>query len=75
MSSKPREILGLEPVQVKAGSVADLTVFDPNVEWTVGEDGFESKASNSGFVGRKLTGRATDVFVGGKQTLKNGCVC
>ena len=75
MSSKPREILGLEPVQVKAGSVADLTVFDPNVEWTVGEDGFKSKASNSGFVGRKLTGRATDVFVGGKQTLKNGCVC
>ena len=75
MSSRPREILGLDPVQIKAGSVADITVFDPEVQWTVGEDGYESKASNSGFAGRTLTGRATDVFVGGKQTLSNGAVC
>ena len=75
MAIKPREILGLDQVQVKAGSVADLTVFDPSVTWTVGEDGYESRAENSGFAGRTLTGRATDVFVGGKQTLADGCIC
>ena len=75
MAIKPREILGLDQVQVKAGSVADLTVFDPTVTWTVGEDGYESRAENSGFAGRTLTGRATDVFVGGKQTLADGCIC
>lgn len=75
MAIKPREILGLDQVQVKAGSVADLTVFDPAATWTVGEDGYESRAENSGFAGRTLTGRATDVFVGGKQTLADGCIC
>ena len=75
MAIKPREILGLDQVQVKAGSVADLTVFDPAVTWTVGEDGYESRDENSGFAGRTLTGRATDVFVGGKQTLADGCIC
>lgn len=75
MAIKPREILGLDQVQVKAGSVADLTVFDPSATWTVGEDGYESRAENSGFAGRTLTGRATDVFVGGKQALADGCIC
>ena len=75
MAIKPREILGLDQVQVKAGSVADLTVFDPAATWTVGEDGYESRAENSGFAGRTLTGRATDVFVGGKQMLADGCIC
>lgn len=65
MAIKPREILGLDQVQAKAGSVADLTVFDASATWTVGEDGYESRAENSGFAGRTLTGRATDVFVGG----------
>ena len=55
--------------------MADITVFDPELTWTVGEDGFESKATNSGFIGVELTGRATDVFVGGKQTLADGAVC
>ncbi len=75
MSVAPRSILGLDPVSITEGSDADITVFDPELTWTVGEDGFESKASNSGFMGAELCGRATDVFVGGKQTLKDGAVC
>lgn len=75
MSINPRKILGVEPVSVEAGSLADITVFDADVEWTVGEDGYVSHAKNCGFAGTKVTGRATDVFVGGKQTLKNGAIC
>ncbi len=75
MSIKPREILGIEPVSIAEGSLADITIFDPELEWTVGEDGYESKASNCGFAGQHLRGRATDVFVGGKQTLRCGVVC
>ena len=75
MSINPRSILGLEPVSIAAGSVADITVFDPEIAWTVGEDGYESKANNCGFAGTAVTGRATDVFVGGKRTLANGAIC
>ena len=58
-----------------AGSVADITVFDPEVAWTVGAEGYESKADNCGFAGTEVCGRATDVFVGGKRTLCDGVVC
>ena len=75
MSVKPREILGVEQVRIAAGSTADLTVFDPEATWTVGEEGYESQAANCAFEGRELTGRATDVFVGGKRVLADGAVC
>lgn len=74
MAIAPREILGLEPVKIAEGSVADLTIFDPEVEWTVSDAEFESRAKNSGFVGATLKGRATDVYVGGVATLENGVI-
>ena len=75
MSVAPRRILGVEATSITAGATADITVFDPAQEWDVTEDGFESKAKNSGFIGAHLTGRATDVFVGGEPTLRNGAIC
>lgn len=75
MAIEPRKILGLDQVKIAEGSVADLTVFDADRVWTVSEDDFASHAKNSGFKGVELTGRATDVFVGGKRTLANGVVC
>ena len=75
MAIEPRKILGLDQVTIAEGSVADLTVFDADQVWTVSEDDFASHAKNSGFKGVELTGRATDVFVGGKRTLANGVVC
>lgn len=75
MAIEPRKILGLDQVTIAVGSVADLTVFDADQVWTVSEDDFASHAKNSGFKGVELTGRATDVFVGGKRTLANGVVC
>lgn len=74
MAVRPREILRLEPVKIEKGSTADFTVFDPEIKWTAGEDGWESKASNCGFAGYKFIGRATDVFVDGYATLKEGVV-
>lgn len=72
MAVNPRAILREEPVRIEAGSAADLTVIDPQAAWTVERDGFYSKAGNSGFLGFELTGRATDVFVGGYATLADG---
>ena len=72
MAVNPRRILGQEPVSIAEGSTADFTVFDPDAEWVVNRDGFYSKAGNSGFLGWKLKGQATDVYVGGYATMEEG---
>lgn len=69
MAVKPREILRVEPVTLAVGSVADVTIVDPNLAWTVTEQDFQSKATNSAFIGTNLVGRATDVYVGGQPTM------
>ena len=74
MSVNPRRILGVEAVSVAEGSLADLTVFDPELAWTVGEGGYESMADNCGFDGTPVIGRATDVFVGGRRVMADGCI-
>ena len=50
----------------------DLTGIDPEAAWTVDAADFCSKAKNSGFIGAQLTGRATDVYVGGYATMEDG---
>ena len=74
MSVNPRRIIGIDRVAIEPGSRADLTVIDPNLKWTVIEDDFESQAKNSGFIGWELTGRATDVYVGGYATMEDGAI-
>jgi len=74
MAVNPRKILRAEEVRIEAGSTADLTIIDPEVEWTVSVDDFCSKATNSGFIGANLKGRATDVYVGGYATMQDGAI-
>ena len=74
MSVNPRKLVHLPEVKLAAGSVADLTVFDPEIEWDVTEDCFHSKSNNSGFLGFHLQGKATDTFVAGKPVLVDGVV-
>lgn len=72
MAVNPRAILRLEPVKLAPGSVADLTVIDPDLEWEVREQDFLSKSKNCGFTGARFVGRATDVYVGGYATMEEG---
>ena len=72
MAINPRTVLRVEEVKLQAGSIADITIIDPDLEWTVTADSFVSKAKNSGFIGADLKGRATDVYVGGYATMQDG---
>lgn len=74
MAVNPRRIIRAERVAVEPGSVADFTVIDPDVEWTVRAEDFLSKAQNSAFIGSDLVGRATDVYVGGYATMEEGAI-
>jgi len=72
MAINPRKVLRLEEVRLEAGFVADLSIIDPELTWTVTADSFCSKAVNSGFIGEELKGRPTDVYVGGFSTMEEG---
>lgn len=71
MAHQPRKILGLEAVSLVAGSKADITIIDPEIAWTAGAKGWQSKSANSAFAGHELLGKATDVYVGGYASLEN----
>jgi dihydroorotase len=43
--------------RIAPGEPANLTLVDLAAEWTVGQDGYESRSDNSCFAGRRLTGR------------------
>jgi len=71
MAHGPREAVGLPPVGISAGMVADLTIIDPAREVHVSPEWFESRSHNSAFLGRTFTGCATDVLVDGRFTLRD----
>ena len=45
---------------------ADVTIIDPDVQWTVDPSNFRSKSTNTPFAGWELRGRADVVIVGGR---------
>jgi dihydroorotase len=71
MSTTPARVFGLAGGTLRRDSVADVTVFDPTVEWTVDPDTFLSKGRNSPYRGKRLTGRATCTVVGGRVVFSN----
>jgi dihydroorotase len=66
MSSGPARIFGLPGGTLAPGAPADVTVFDPEAEWTVHPQEFYSRSRNTPFGGRRLTGRATVTIVRGQ---------
>ncbi len=48
------------------GADADVTIIDPNLNWTVDKESFASKSRNCPFHGWDLTGRAIATIVGGE---------
>ena len=57
MSVNPRRILGLPLSEIRAGSEADLCIFDPDAEWVVEPEKLHSRSKNSVFKGERLKGR------------------
>jgi dihydroorotase len=74
MCHNPRLALGLPAVSLKAGSVADITIVDPEAKVQVTDDWYVSRSRNCAFAGAKLLGRASEVLVGGYFALRNGKV-
>ena len=72
MTSNPARILGLDKGRIAVGLDADITIFDPNEEWTVDAEQFASKGRNTPFNGRKLKGKVKYTIVSGKIVYQDG---
>jgi dihydroorotase len=61
---------GLQRATVAPGSEANVALCDLAAEWTVGEDGYESRSSNSWCAGRTLTGRVLMTVAAGQVAFR-----
>jgi dihydroorotase len=66
MTLHPAQILGIDRGTLKPGAPADVTILDPDREWTIDVNKFRSKSRNCPFGGWKVRGLAEQVIVGGR---------
>ncbi len=64
MSINPRRVFRLEG-GLQTGQPADLTVINPNTQWTIDPQGFLSKGRATPFEGWKVKGKVEMTFVDG----------
>lgn len=67
ITTRPRQILGLEVPVIEPGANANLTLFSPSLTWQLDSSTNKSKSRNSPWYGQQLTGKAVAVFNNGKQ--------
>ena len=70
MSAKPARILGLQKGVIKPGFDADLTLIDPDEEWTVDTEHFYSKGKATPFDGQEVIGKVKGLFIDGRLVLE-----
>ena len=70
MTVNPAQLCSLEGKgSLSHGADADVTVIDPNHNWTIDVNDFKSKSRNCPFDGWKVTSRPIATIVGGKIKL------
>jgi dihydroorotase len=62
----PARLLQIDAGTLSVGRAADVTLIDPELEWTVDAAAFQSMSRNTPFDGWKLKGRAVRTIVNGK---------
>jgi len=67
---EPAKLLKIDAGTLSVGATADVTLIDPQLEWTVCAGEFQSASRNTPFDGWKLKGRAVRTIVGGKTVWK-----
>jgi dihydroorotase len=62
----PAKLLGLDRGTLSVGAVADVTLINSDLEWTVDKEASFSRSRNTPFHGWELKGRAVRTIVSGK---------
>ncbi len=70
LTTQPRAILGLKEVTIKVGDKANITLFNPNEKWELAKEDIVSKAKNTPFIGKELTGKVYGIVNNNKIAVK-----
>lgn len=71
MSLNPAKVLGIPKGSLSVGSIADITIADPKIEYTIDASSFLSKGKNTPFDGKKVVGQIMYTIVNGILVYKN----
>ncbi|MGC1273982.1 MAG: dihydroorotase [Planctomycetaceae bacterium] len=66
LTMNPARLLGLDAGTLTAGATADVTIIDPNAEWTIDPRAFRSRGRNTPFAGWHVKGRVEVTLVAGE---------
>ena len=73
LTSAPAAFLARTDIgSLRPGANADITIFDPDAEWTVDAEAFVSKGKNSPLHGQTLKGKVVMTVVGGEAAYSDG---
>ncbi len=72
MSANPARIIRKPLGRIVVGGAADITIFDPEFEWTYEATKGRSKSRNTPFDGRKFKGAVTATVVAGRIVFRRG---
>lgn len=72
LTTGPARIFGLEGGTLVQGAAADVTIFDPDAQWTVNAEALQSKGKNTPLLGAELRGRVLCTLVGGEIAHREG---
>jgi dihydroorotase len=67
LTTGPAGIVGIEAGTLNTGAAADVTLFDPEAEWTVTPADFASISRNSPYLGHTLRGRVRHTWSEGRK--------
>ncbi len=71
-TSNPAKLLNLDRGNLSMGAPGDVTIIDPDKEWTVDKEQSASRSRNTPFHGWELKGRAVRTIVAGKEVWAAG---
>jgi dihydroorotase len=61
LCENPRKLLGIPVPEIREKAQANLTLFDPDIEWKVSSEGLRSKSQNAAALGLELVGAVLGV--------------
>lgn len=62
LSNKPRSIFKIKALMIKEGQPANLTIFNPELDWKFEKKHIRSKSSNTPLIGAKFKGKVIGVI-------------